>query len=65
MLNLQEQMGKIILNPATLKILARLNMQQLREEQDKDLNADKYNGTTGTFEELVKLFQIMEDKKVV
>ena len=48
--NLQEQMGKIILKLATLKISVRLNIQLLREEHDKDLNSANENGTTETIE---------------
>ena len=53
-------MGKIIQKLATLKISARLNMQWLREEHDKDLHTAKDNGTTENIEELDKLCQIME-----
>ena len=56
-------MGEIVLKLATLKILAHLNIQWLREDHNKELNAAKYNGTTETIEELYKLCQIMEDKK--
>ena len=45
-LNLQERMGQIILKLATLKISARLNVQWLRENHDKYLNAAKDSGTT-------------------
>ena len=60
---LQEQMVKTILNLATLKSYACLNMQRLREEHDKDMNATKENGETETIEELDKLHQIIEGKK--
>ena len=63
LLNLQERMGKIILKLAILKISVRFNIQWLREEHDKELNAAKENGTTETIEELDKLCNIMEDKK--
>ena len=40
-------------------------MQQLREEHNEALNAAKYNGTTETIEEIFKLRQNMEYKKVM
>ena len=63
MINLIEQMGKKILKLSTLKSSFLLNIQQLREEQDKVLNSDKDNGKTETVEELDKLRQILEDRK--
>ena len=42
---LHERMGEIIQKLATLNILVRLNIQWLREEHGKDLNAAKDNGT--------------------
>ena len=62
MLNLQERMGEIILKLATLKISVRLNIQWLREEHYKDLNAVNENGTIETIEEIDKLHQITEEK---
>ena len=44
-----------------MKRSTRLNMQHLREEQDKALNAAKENGTTETIEELDKFGQNLED----
>ena len=49
----------------TLKSSTSLNMKQLREEQNELLNYTKDNGTTETIEELDKLRQNMEDKKVM
>ena len=40
-------------------------MQRLREEHDEALNAAKVNGATYFIEELDKLRQIVEDKKVM
>ena len=40
-------------------------MQQLREEHDKVLNSTKDNVTTETIEELYKLIQTLEDKKLM
>ena len=40
--------------------LCHLNMQQLREEHDKALNAAKENNTTETIEEIDKLHQTLE-----
>ena len=65
LLNFQEQMIKIILKLATLKIPVSLNIRWLREEHDRELNAAKDNGTTETIEEIYKLFPILEDKKVM
>ena len=65
MLALQERMEKKILKLSTLKSYAHLNMQQLREEHDEALNATNDNGTTETIEELHKLRQTLEDKKVM
>ena len=62
---LQERMVKITLKLATLKISVHLNIQLLKGKHDKDLNAAKDNGTTETIEELDKLYQILEDKKVM
>ena len=56
-------MVKIILNLATLKISAHLNIQWLREDHDKELNSAKDKGTTETIEELDKLCQMTEDKE--
>ena len=58
-------MGKTILKLATLKSSNPLHMQQMREGYDKALNYAKENGTTETIEELEKLHQIMEEKKVM
>ena len=63
MISLQELMGKKILKIATLKSSACLNMQRLREEHDKALNAAKKNGTTEIIKELDNLHQILENKK--
>ena len=57
-------MGNKILKLATLKSSNPLHMQQLREGYDKVLNAAKDNGTTETIEELEKLHQIMEEKRL-
>ena len=65
LLNFQERMGKIILKLATLNISVRLNIQRPREEHDKELNCARYNGTTEIIEELDKLCQILENKKVM
>ena len=53
-------MGKEIIKLASLKSSTRLNIQKLREEHDKYLNATKENGTTETIEEPDKLRQILE-----
>ena len=50
LINFQEQMIKIILKLATLKIPVSLNIRWLREEHDRELNAAKDNGTTETIE---------------
>ena len=62
-LNAQEWMGKTILKLTTLKISARLNMQQLIEEHDEVLNAAKDNGTTKTVKEVETFRQILKDKE--
>ena len=62
-LDLQERMKKK-LKLATLKSYACLNTHQRREECDKALNSSKENVTTETIEELEKLCQILEDKRV-
>ena len=49
---------------ATLKSSDFLNIQKLREQHDKALNANKKNGTTEIIEELDKFPQTLEDKKV-
>ena len=58
-------MEKAVLKLETLKISDRFNMQQLIEEHDDVLNAARDNGTTETIEELDKLHQNMEYKKVM
>ena len=42
-----------------------MNIQGLREEHDEALNAVKDNGATEFVEELDKLHQILEEKKVM
>ena len=54
LLNLQERMSKIILELGTLKISDRLNIQWVRVDHDKYLNAAKDNSTEETIEELDK-----------
>ena len=58
-------MGKIFLKLATLKISVRFNIQCIREEHNKDMNAAKNNGTTETIEAHEKLYQILKDKKLI
>ena len=64
MIYLQEYMEQKILKLSTLKRSTRFNMHRLREERNEVLNAAKYNSTTETIEELDKLRQIMEEKKM-
>ena len=63
LINLKQQMGKIILRLATLKISAHFNIQWMRADHDKELNAAKENGTWETIEYLDWLCHNMEDKK--
>ena len=65
MLDFQEHMDKIFLKLSTIKSSVRLNMKQLREENDVALNSIKGNGTTDTIEELDNLCQNLENKKVM
>ena len=58
-------MVKTILKLSTLKISASLNMQRLREEHNKELHDAKDEGPTETIEEIDKLRQITEYKKVM
>ena len=46
MIYLQELMDIIILKLSTLKISARLNMKQIREENNEALDVAKDNGAT-------------------
>ena len=64
-LNAQEWMVKTILKPSTLKSSTPFHMQKMIEEHDKGLNAAKENDTTETIEELKKLRQIIEYKKLI
>ena len=55
----KKEWGKI-LKLSTLKSSACLNMQQLREQHDEALNADKDNVTIETIEQIDKLIQVLE-----
>ena len=58
-------MEKTILKIKTLKSSDRFNIQWLKEKHDEVLNSAEDNGAKEFIEELDKLRQTLEDKKVM